>query len=110
MDYKRIENHIDSKILEKLSSGGLKLDTVMSDLLDTVTRFSGRDSFINVSKFYLLRNWELINVKKKYTTYYVIHGLKRLKDINWLLENKDRFPNLSDPKLFKLIQFKEKIK
>lgn len=110
MNHKRIEEHIDAKILEKLSSKGLTLDAVKSDLLDSITRFSIRDSFINVSKFYLLRNWELINVKKKYTTYYVIHSMKRLKDVNWLIENKDRFPNLSEPKMFKLIQFKEKIK
>lgn len=110
MNHKKIEEHIDAKIFEKLSSKGLTLDAVKSDILDTITRFSARDSFINVSKFYLLRNWELINIREKYNTYYVIHSLKRLNDVNWLIENKSRFPNLSEPKLFKLIQFKEKIK
>lgn len=110
MNHIKIENHIDNKINQKLSVDGLELNSVKSDLIDSITKFSQRDAFINVSKFYLLRNWDLIAVKKKYTTYYVMHSIKRLKDVDWLIENKKRFPNLSDPKLFKLIQFKDKIK
>lgn len=110
MNHKRIESHIDNKIFEKLSSNGLNLEYVKSDLIDSITKFSQRDAFINVSKFYLLRNWNLIAVKKKYTTYYVMYSIKRLKDVDWLIENRKRFPNLSEPKLFKLVQFKDKIK
>jgi hypothetical protein len=110
VNHKRIEYHIDDKILDKLSSKGLTLELVKSDIISSIDRFSTRDSFIDVSKFYLLRNWGIIDLKKKYTTYYVIHSLKRLNDINWLIENKDRFPNLCDSQLFSLLRFKEKIR
>lgn len=110
MNHKRIESHIDNKIFKKLSSNNMKLESVKSELLDNITRFSQRDSFINVSKYYLLSNWKSIPIKEKYTTYHVMYSIKRLKDVNWLIENKKRFPNLSDSKLFKLIQFKDQIK
>lgn len=110
MNHTKIESHIDNKIISKISNDNLSLDSVKSDLIDSITKFSGKESFMKVTKFYLLRNWKVMPVKKKYTTYYVIHSIKRLEDIDWLIERKDRFPNLSDLKLFKLIQFKEKIK
>jgi hypothetical protein len=70
-----------------------------------------RDSFIRVSKRYLVKNWNLIEVKKKYTTYYVIHSSKRKNDIEWVLKNKEKFnKNLTDEKLFKLILLKEKLR
>lgn len=108
MNHKRIEDHIDNKLSSKLISNDLSL--VKSELIDTIIKFSNRESFSGVSKFKLLKNWKSINVKEKYTTYYVIHSIKRLEDIDWLIENKSKLPNISDHKLFKLIKFKEKIK
>lgn len=111
MNHKSIEKHIDNKIKGKLSSGALKLNSMKSELIDTIIKFSSRESYIETSKFDLLRNWKKKAVKEKYTTYYVIHSIKRLKDIDWLIENKNNFPNhFSDAKLFNLILFKESIK
>jgi hypothetical protein len=106
----RIEEHIDKRILEEISKGN-NLNEVISFLKSNCDKFMNRDSFIRVSKRYLVKNWNLIEVKKKYTTYYVIHSSKRKNDIEWVLKNKEKFnKNLTDEKLFKLILLKEKLR
>jgi hypothetical protein len=105
-----IEEHIDRKILEEISRGN-NLDEIISFLKSNCDKFMRRDSFIAISKSYIIKNWNLIEVKKKYTTYYVIHSTKRKNDIEWVLKNKEKFnKNLTDEKLFKLILLKEKLK
>ncbi len=110
MKHTRIEQHIDDKISTKLNSGDLTLSEINDHLIESSEKFSTRSDFMDVSKFDLLSNWKNVHIKKRYTTFYVIHSRKRNKDIEWLMQNKDRFPNLSDGILFKLIKFKEKIK
>jgi hypothetical protein len=108
MKHHSIENHIDNSILSKISDG-LSLDEVLVVVLNNIKKFSERNCYMDVSKNYLLKNWKSIDIKRKYTTYYVIWSIKRSNDLDWLIKNKDRFPNLDNKKLFKLLKFKERL-
>lgn len=45
----------------------------------------------------------------KYTAFYVKHARKRLVDLDWILENKTKFPKFSNSQIFNLIKLKEKL-
>ena len=109
MTTNRIEEHIDKKIYQALSDGET-YQFVITDLKDGIERFTKRSGFINVSKRYLINNWKLIAIKKRYTTYYVIHTTKRLHDIDWIVKNQCKFPELSRSKMFNLIKLKDKLR
>lgn len=109
MTTNRIEEHIDKKIYQALSDGET-YQFVISDLKDGIERFTKRSGFVNVSKRYLINNWTRIQVKKRYTTYYVMHTTKRLHDIEWIVKNQCKFPELSRSKMFNLIKLKDKLR
>lgn len=109
MTTNRIEEHIDKKIYQSLSDGE-SFQFIIDDLKDSIERFSKRDGFINVSRRYLINNWKIINVKKRYTTYYVIHSTKRLHDIEWMIKNEKRFESLNNQKKFNLLKLKDKLR
>jgi hypothetical protein len=103
----KIESFIDNKI-EELLFKGESIDFVIFFLADKIKSYSARETYIHVSPSYLMRNWDLIDYKKKYNTYYVLHAKKRIKDLKWIFNSKlvDKF---SDQKSFKLMIFKEKM-
>ena len=108
MTANRIEEHIDKKIYQALVDGE-SFQFIIDDLKDGIERFSSRSGFINVSRRYLINNWRLIAVKKRYTTYYVIHSTKRLHDIEWIVKNQNKFPRLDSGNMFNLIKLKDKL-
>jgi hypothetical protein len=106
----KIENAIDNRITEHLSSGK-KLIDVYYILQDNIDRFIVREDFIDVDENFLKSNWNSINFKKRYTTYYVIYSKKRKADIMWMIMNREtRFSKLGDFRLFKLLKLKDKLK
>ena len=109
MHHSKIEEHIDNRIIRHIVADGLKLSAVKSRLNDNVVKFKKRQECLNLTKYELLKNWKNITIKKKYTTFYVIHTKRRIKDIDWMISKRKKL-NLSDEKLFKLVKFKEKIK
>jgi hypothetical protein len=113
MSPEKINDHIDGKIIDKLSEN-IKLNELIVYLDDNIIKFSKRPSFINVSKRYILNNWKMIDIKKRYTTYLVMRSFKRKKDIEWLLSKRSEFekinPNLNDKILFNLLKLKENLK
>jgi len=113
MTPQRLNEHVDSRILDQLSEG-IKLSELISYLDGNIEKFSKRPSFINVSKRYILNNWSSVDIKKRYTTYLVMQSYKRKKDIEWLLSKRSEFekinPDLNDKVLFNLLKLKEKLK
>jgi hypothetical protein len=109
MNLDRIEAQIDDKILSRLILGD-SLDNILKNLKRDINKFSSRKSFVFLSKKYLIKNWNLIPIRKKYTVYYVIHSSKRLDDIEWLIKNREKLPKLDNSKLFKLIQLKDRLR
>lgn len=104
----KIENHIDKKI-QTLLVEGESYSVVIENLKDSIERFQKRPAFIRVSKRYLLKNWDLVNFKKKYTTYYVMYSTKRLHDMEWIVKNTSKFPTYQRTKMFGLVQLKDKL-
>jgi hypothetical protein len=103
----KIDNNIDNKIIEHLSTGKSLID-VYYLLQDNIEKFSKREDFLDVNENFIKSNWDSINFKKRYTTYYVIQAKKRKAEIMWLIMNSEnRFYGVGDLKLFKLLKFKE---
>jgi hypothetical protein len=106
----RIEIRIDENIKDLLSLGN-SFDDIINHLNRNVKIHKKRDSFIPVSKRYLINNWSLISIDKRLTTMYVIHSMKRIKDIKWILLHGGKFENVKDDLgLFELIKFRDKLK
>jgi hypothetical protein len=107
MSPKKIESFIDNKIDELLKRGE-GFEFVISYLSDKIKSFSSREAFIRVSHRYLIKNWDVINYKKKYTTYYVYFCMKRIEDLKWLYNSKliDKY---NESTCFQLIKFKENL-
>lgn len=105
----KINDHIDGGILSQLSEG-MKLDEILIYLDSKIERFSSKDSFIPVSKRYMMNNWSRIEIKKRYTTYIVMQSYKRKKDIEWIISKKSEFKYANDKTLFNLIKLKERLK
>jgi hypothetical protein len=112
MRYTRIQDHIDIRIADKLASGD-SLFEIRQDMASRLKRCKERDVYHpELTKFELLSNWENIDLRVRYTTYYVMYTEKRIKDIEWMITNQYKFDmhKISDCKLFKLIRFKEKVR
>jgi hypothetical protein len=45
----------------------------------------------------------------KYVAFYVCHAKQRLKDLDWIVANKKKFPQFSTSQIFNLIKLKEKL-
>jgi len=110
MKHTVIENHIDSKIISRISDG-LTLKQTLDFISENIEKFSKKENYVDkFDREYILKNWNCLELTKKYTTYYVIWSKKRLNDLIWLIENRDKFDKLDDSKLFKLLKFKESLK
>ncbi len=108
MRHTRIEKHIDARISARICEG-YTLESIRDYLISNIKKKREHEKFLKISKFLLLRNWNGLESGAKYTTYYAMHCSKRLEDIEWLLENRDKFPRLTNDKLFNMVLFKEKI-
>lgn len=109
MDESRIRSMVDRKITESFMSG-LSISSIQSDLKVKINNFKKTISRDNID-FESLYNqyFEDINpIRHRYGITYIKQCEKRIKDLDWLLNNKSKF-NLSNFKIFKLIQFKEKL-
>jgi hypothetical protein len=107
MKPERIEKAINNKIKTSLVSGKSLID-VYSDLEENIKRFSNNEKFIDVSINFLKGNWEVINIKSRYISYYTLYSKKRKSDIMWLIKKKQgKFNNFSDYRIFKLMMLKE---
>ncbi len=104
----RIELFIDKKIQGFLFDGE-SYDFVIDNLKECIERFKNKDTFINVSKRYLLNNWSQIAFKKRYTAYYVMYSTKRLHDMEWIVKSTSKFPTYQRSKMFSLVQLKDKL-
>lgn len=97
---------IDDRIMYKISEGS-SLDEVIDFFQDAADRTKRQTPFIKVSLTYLVNNWDMIDPNKRMATMYVIFLNKRIKDLKWLVENRDRFANLHGEKLYKILRLKD---
>jgi hypothetical protein len=109
MDASRINDMVDRKILESFRSG-FSIGAVKSELkvrIDNFTKTITKDG-INLIDIYDKDFSEIPQIRHRYGITYIKQCEKRLKDLDWILDNKSKF-NFENSKIFKLIQFKEKL-
>lgn len=107
MEPEKIESFIDKKINNSFSENK-SIDSIIDYLKENIIRFSKRESYVPVSQSYLIRNWNLINFKKRYNTYYILFSKKRIKDLLWC---KEKVNNniIKEDRIFSLLLLKEKL-
>jgi hypothetical protein len=109
MSPEKVLIHIDNTIIERLQKGHRWSDIV--EYLDgNINRYKKRDSYIQVSEIYLVRNWDQIEWKKRLTTMLVIQSNRRKKDINWISKNHVNFPRYGSIKMYKMLSLKDKLR
>ena len=102
-------NHIDGQVIGLLDSGE-KLSGITNYLVANIKRYKGRESYMEVSQKYLIRNWSRIAWKKRMVTMLAMQSQKRVDDIQWLLENQSKFGKWESKKLYKILSLKDKLK
>lgn len=108
MSPERVLYHIDNSIVDRLNVGH-RWNDIIYYLNENIERYKKRDSYINVSEPYLVRNWELIDWKTRMTTMLVIQSLRRINDIKWIKNNHNNFPQYGNVKIYKLVSLKDKL-
>jgi hypothetical protein len=110
MDKSRINDMVDRKITEAFRNG-VSIGAVKSDLIVRMSNFKKtitKDN-VDISELYNKDFSEITQIRHRYGITYIKQCEKRLKDLDWILENKSKFSHFPNSKIFKLIQFKDKI-
>jgi len=113
MKKESVMSFIDRRISESLVDG-IAITIIQKDI-DTRAKNMARSFFKEMSEEefekVLLTDLEKIESSRlKYVSFYVVHARQRILDLNWLMNNKRKFPRLSNSQIFNLIKLKEKLK
>jgi hypothetical protein len=111
MDKSRINDMVDRKIIQSFQEG-FSIGSIQSDLKVRIKNFTntiGKDTSVNYVELYDSKFEDIPNIRHRYGITYIKQCQKRLQDLDWILDKKPQFRHLSNSKIFKLIQFKEKI-
>ena len=112
MKKESIVNMIDKRIISSMAEGHA-IRSIQNDLDEKMHKFAGniRENNKNIDPLKLLAmNEENITpTKVRYQIIYIKECQRRIKDLDWLVENKYKFPKLSNSQVFNLIKLKEKL-
>lgn len=105
-------NMIDKKIVENFAEGH-DIKFIKNYLIDKMNRFRDNihraDSKVDILKLLTMETETIYPTRTKYQVIYIKVCEQRLKDLDWLIMNKYRFPGKSNSQVFKLIKLKEKL-
>ncbi len=110
MDKNRINDMVDRKIIESFKDN-LSIGAVKSDLKVRIKNFTTtitKDG-VSINDLYDKDFSEISPIRHRYGITYIKQCEKRISDLDWIINNKFKFENLSNSKLFSLIKFREKI-
>jgi len=110
MDKSRINDMVDRKITEAFRNG-VSIGAVKSDLIVRMNNFKKtiiKDN-VDIASLYDKEFSDIPQIRHRYGITYIKQCEKRLKDLDWILTNKYKFSHFPNSKIFKLVQFKEKI-
>ena len=111
MDKNRINDMVDRKIIECFKEG-ISIGAIQSDLkvrIQNFTKTINNDSNVNFDELYNTKFEDIKVVRQRYGITYIKQCEKRIKDLNWIFNNKSKLRRYSNSEIFKLIQFKEKL-
>jgi predicted site-specific integrase-resolvase len=111
MSPERILEMVDRTIIQSFKEGNVisdiqsQLNTRRSNFLRVLLK----DETINVEKI-MSTDWvDLPSSKIKYGVYYIKNCNKRIEDLDWILLNKERFPNKNYSQIFSLLKLRDKL-
>ena len=103
---------IDKKIIEHLVDGHA-IAFVQKDLNDKMNKFCDSirqsDSKADLLKLLTMETDQITPSKTKWQVIYIKVCSQRIKDLDWLMKNRYKFPGRSNSQVFKLIKLKEKL-
>jgi hypothetical protein len=109
MDESKVKSIIDNKIISLLD-GGNSVTFVIKEITSKIDKFIDLLEKENININDAISDvYSLKSSRHRYVTFYIIVVYKRIKDLKWMINNYDKFKNLNNTKLFKLVQFKDKI-
>ena len=112
MKAESVFNMIDKKIIEHLVDGHA-IAYVQKDLNDKMNKFCESirqaDAKADVLKLLMMETETITPSKTKWQVMYIKVCAQRVKDLDWLVKNKYKFPGRSNSQVFKLIKLKEKL-
>lgn len=108
MKKESIHELIDKKIKESLVQGHA-ISIVQSNLNIKIKNFTTTLDREYLEKAFELKFDEISPIRKRYVVTYIKHCKERIKDLEWLSDNKFKFRHLSNSQIFNLIKLKEKL-
>jgi hypothetical protein len=112
MKTESVFNMIDKKIIEHLVEGHA-IRFIQQDLNDKMNKFCENirqaDSKADVLKLLTMETETITPSKTKWQVMYIKVCSQRVKDLDWLIKNKHKFPGKSNSQIFKLIKLKERL-
>jgi hypothetical protein len=112
MKAESVFNMIDKKIIEHLVEGHA-IPVIQKDLSDKMNKFCDNirqaDAKADVLKLLMMETDQITPSKTKWQVIYIKVCSQRIKDLDWLVKNKYKFPGRSNSQVFKLIKLKEKL-
>jgi len=112
MKQESIFNMIDKKIIQSLIDGTAP-SFIQKDLNTNISRFlyniQKDDKTVDVLRLLKMKAETITPSKTKYQIMYIKVCAQRVKDLDWLINNKYKFPKIPNSQVFKLIKLKEKL-
>ena len=112
MKTESVFNMIDKKIIEHLVEGHA-IRFIQQELNDKMNKFCDNikqaDKTADVLKLLMMETETITPSKTKYQVMYIKVCAQRVKDLDWLINNKYKFPKIPNSQVFKLIKLKEKL-
>jgi len=111
MDKSRINDMVDRKIIQSFQEG-FSIGSIQSDLKVRIKNFTNtiaKDTNVDYNQLYDAKFEDISNIRHRYGVTYIKQCEKRLQDLDWIICKKSEFSNMTYSKVFKLIQFREKL-
>jgi|APGre2960657423_1045063.scaffolds.fasta_scaffold03685_2 hypothetical protein len=112
MNSDSIENIIDKKIMTRFEEGHI-ISFVKNELIEKMDTFSSaiknNNENADILKLLLMPSENIVPLKTRYQVIYINHCIQRIKDLDWIVNNRNIFPKLNRSQLFKLLKLKEKL-
>lgn len=109
MNKERVRNIIDNRIIS-LFQEGVAISSAIDEIRDRSEKFFNILEKDDINIFQAITEPETISsTRQRYAAFYVIVASQRIEDLNWMYKNKSKFRHLENSKLFKLLQFRDKM-
>lgn len=112
MKKEAIVNMIDRIIVSSLAEGHA-IAYIQQELDKKMHKFAGNikdnDKNADLLKLLVMDENSISPTRTRYQVMYIKQCGKRIKDLNWLLKNKYKFPKLSNSQVFNLLKLREKL-